>query len=260
MLLKVENLKKYYKSKKAVDGISFKVDKGEIFALLGPNGAGKTTTLKCIIGLRKKDDGKVELNGNFTYLPEKKELYKSLTIKKMFEVTQELSKHFNIEKAFDYLKEFNIEKDEKIANLSHGMTTLVYLSIILSEDVDIYFLDEPTWGLDPLMQKRVIESIRRLAFDGKTVFYTSHILSEVEKIADKVAIMSKGHIVEMGYLDEIKEKYVLCSTKEHIQGYLYKKTNDENIYLCKKEEAKGDIQPANFETIFEALVKGGDKI
>ncbi|ONN26928.1 multidrug ABC transporter ATP-binding protein [Thermosipho affectus] len=255
-LIKVKNLKKAYGSKKAVDNISFEVNKGEIFALLGPNGAGKTTTLKCILNLRKKDKGEIILNGTYTYLPEKKELYKYLTVKKILEITKELSSNFSLEKSLDFVNEFQLPLNEKIATLSHGMTTLLYLAIVLSENVDIYFFDEPTWGLDPLMQKKVIEIIRKLSFEEKTVFLTSHILSEVEKIADKIAIMSNGKIVEYDYMDNIKEKYVLCVTNENIKGLLYKKTGNEKIILCKKENAKGNIKSATFEIIFEALVKG----
>ena len=86
-MLKVKGLKKSYGNKVAVNDISFEVDRGEIFALLGPNGAGKTTTLKCIVGLRKKDSGKVEIDGKYAYLPEKKELYRYFTVKKMVEIT-----------------------------------------------------------------------------------------------------------------------------------------------------------------------------
>jgi len=128
MILKIENLKKYYGENKAVDDISFEVQSGEIFALLGPNGAGKTTTLKCILELRKPDFGNIILNGTYSYLPEKKELYHYLTVSKMLDVTEELSKKFSKENAIKLLKDFKIPLNEKIANLSHGMLTQVYVS------------------------------------------------------------------------------------------------------------------------------------
>ncbi|MBO8160427.1 MAG: ATP-binding cassette domain-containing protein [Thermosipho sp. (in: Bacteria)] len=259
-ILKVENLKKYYGENKAVDGITFEVQKGEIFALLGPNGAGKTTTIKCILGLRKKSAGKILLNGNFSYLPEKKELYRYLTVEKMLNITKEISKYFSKKNAVELLNDFEIPLNEKIANLSHGMLTQLYISIVFSEDVDIYFLDEPTWGLDPLMRTKILELIRNMSLKGKTIFYTSHILSEIEKIADKVAIMSNGKILESDYLDNIKEKYVACVVKdEDVDGYLYKKTDSEKIYITTKDKAKGRIEPATFDMIFEAIVKGVEK-
>ena len=157
-MLRVEKLRKSYGNKVAVKDIDFEVNKGEIFALLGPNGAGKTTTLKCILGLRKKDGGKIELKGKYAYLPEKKELYRYYTVKKMVEITNYYTEGFDKRKAFDLLSDFQIDLNEKIANLSHGMVTQVYLALLLSQDADIYILDEPTWGLDPVMRNRIIEN------------------------------------------------------------------------------------------------------
>ncbi len=258
MVLTVENLQKSYGKHKAVDDISFQLDKGQIFAIVGPNGAGKTTTIKCILGFRKPDSGRIDLNGSFAYLPETKELYRHLTIEKMLQITAAITKNFDRQKAKDLLEEFQIPMKEKIANLSHGMLTQVYLSIVLAQDADVYLLDEPTWGLDPLMRNKILEKIRQLSYSTKSVLYTSHILSEVEKIADTVAIMVKGKIVEMDELDNLKEKYVLCivPSGESVDGFLYKKIDKEDIYLVRKEAAGGKTEPATFDAIFEAIVKG----
>lgn len=258
MVLKVEGLSKSYKDKKAVDNISFEVEKGCIFALLGPNGAGKTTTIKCILGLRKPDSGKITLNGSFAYLPETKELYRYLTVEKMVEISSMITENFDKQSAFQILSDFQIPLKEKIANLSHGMLTQTYMALVLSQKAEIYFMDEPTWGLDPIMRNKILELIRRLSYNSSTVFYTSHILAEVEKIADIVAVMVKGKIVEMDHLDDLKEKYVLCVVPkgEKLNGYHYKSTEDEDVYVVKKEFAQGSIEPATFEVIFEAIVKG----
>ncbi|HBT38722.1 MAG: ABC transporter ATP-binding protein [Pseudothermotoga sp.] len=258
MVLSVKNLVKSYRNKRAVDGVSFDVEKGQIFALLGPNGAGKTTTIKCILGFRKADSGEITINGSYSYLPEQKELYRYMTVERMVQTNEKISRMFNPKKAFELLEEFQIPLKEKIANLSHGMKTLAYLSLVLAEDVDLYLMDEPTWGLDPLMRNRVLELVRTIPQSGKSVFYTSHILSEVERIADVVAIMVKGRIVEMDNLDNLKEKYVACVVPrgEKLNGYLYKSTKEEDVYIVKKSEANGKIQPADFDMIFEALVKG----
>lgn len=258
MVLKVEGLSKSYRNKKAVDNISFEIEQGCIFALLGPNGAGKTTTIKCILGLRKPDSGKIILNGSFAYLPETKELYRYLTVQKMIEISSMITENFDKQRAFDILQDFQIPLKEKIANLSHGMLTQTYMAIVLSQKAEIYFMDEPTWGLDPIMRNKILEMIRQLSYNGSTVFYTSHILAEVEKIADTVAIMVNGKIVEMDHLDDLKEKYVLCVTPkgEKVNGFHYKSTGTEDIYVVKKEFAKGSIEPATFDVIFEAIVKG----
>ncbi|WP_448535489.1 ABC transporter ATP-binding protein [Pseudothermotoga sp.] len=258
MVLSVKNLVKSYRNKRAVEGVSFDVEKGQIFALLGPNGAGKTTTIKCILGLRKADSGEITINGSYSYLPEQKELYRYMTVERIVQTNEKMSRMFNAKKAFELLEEFQIPLKEKIANLSHGMNTLAYLSLVFAEDVDLYLMDEPTWGLDPLMRNRVLELVRTMPQSGKSVLYTSHILSEVEKIADIVAIMVKGRIVEMDNLDNLKEKYVACVVPkgEKLNGYLYRSTKEEDVYIVKRSEANGKIQPADFDMIFEALVKG----
>ncbi|WP_041081040.1 ABC transporter ATP-binding protein [Thermotoga profunda] len=258
MVLKVEGLSKSYRNKKAVDNISFEIEQGCIFALLGPNGAGKTTTIKCILGLRKPDSGKIILNGSFAYLPETKELYRYLTVQKMIEISSMITDNFDKQRAFDILQDFQISLKEKIANLSHGMLTQTYMAIVLSQKAEIYFMDEPTWGLDPIMRNKILEMIRQLSYNGSTVFYTSHILAEVEKIADTVAIMVNGKIVEMDHLDDLKEKYVLCVVPkgEKVNGFHYKSTENEDIYVVKREFAKTSTEPATFDVIFEAIVKG----
>ncbi|MGB9790600.1 MAG: ABC transporter ATP-binding protein [Thermotoga caldifontis] len=258
MVLSVKGLVKSYRKRRAVDDVSFQVGKGQIFALLGPNGAGKTTTIKCILGLRKPDAGEISIEGSYSYLPEQKELYRYMTVEKMVRTSESISRSFDARKAFDLLEEFQIPLKEKIANLSHGMNTLAYLSLILAEDVDLYLMDEPTWGLDPLMRSKVIEMIRKLPQDGKSVLYTSHILSEVEKVADVVAIMVKGKIVEMDSLDNLKEKYVACVVPkgQKIDGYLYRSMESEDVYVVQKDKAAGQVQPADFEMIFEALARG----
>lgn len=176
----------------------------------------------------------------------------------MVHTNERINRRFDAKRALDLLEEFQIPLKEKIANLSHGMNTLAYLSLVLAEDVDLYLMDEPTWGLDPLMRNKVLDLIRTIPQNGKSVFYTSHILSEVEKIADIVAIMVKGRIVEMDNLDDLKEKYVACVVPkgQRLNGYLYRSTKDEDIYVVKRSEANGKIQPADFDMIFEALVKG----
>ncbi|RAO99491.1 multidrug ABC transporter ATP-binding protein [Petrotoga sp. 9PW.55.5.1] len=264
MILKVENLNKSYNQKKAVNNVSIEVEQGEIFALLGPNGAGKTTTIKTILGLRKKDSGEIKLFGKYAYLPEKKQLYKYLTVRKMLEITANISKYFSLKKANQFVKEFEIPLEEKISKLSHGMLTQLYLSIVLSEEADIYFLDEATEGLDPMKRLRFFELIRNFSYEGKSFFYTSHVIPEVEKIADKVAIMVNSKVVEMDYLDNIKDKFTACVVDKNnsLDGFLYRQTENEKVYVIEKDKVNSKQEPVTFDMIFEAIVKhysGGRK-
>jgi ABC-2 type transport system ATP-binding protein len=263
LVLSVKNLKKYYGNIHAVDGISFEVLKGEIFALLGPNGAGKTTTIKCILGLRRKDAGEIVLRGSISFVPDGKELYGSYTVEKMVKVAKELTERFDEKKCFEYVERFQIPLNEKVSSLSSGQTTQLYLSIAFSQDAELYIFDEPTWGLDPIVRSQVLEMIRDLPLGDRSVLYTSHILSEVEKVADKVAIMNKGKILDMGYLDEIKEKYcaVTVPMGSEIDGYKYKSTKNEDVYVVTRDYAilnNLEYTPVPFEVIFEALVMGNN--
>jgi len=263
LVLSVKGLMRYYGNIRAVDGISFDVFKGEIFALLGPNGAGKTTTIKCVLNLRKKDAGDIFLNGSVSFVPDGKELYGSYTVEKMVRIAKELTDKFDEKKCFEYIERFQIPFDERVSNLSSGQTTQLYLSIAFSQDAELYIFDEPTWGLDPIVRNQVLEMIRELIVDGRSVLYTSHILSEVEKVSDKVAIMSKGKILEQGYLDDIKEKYcaVIVPKNSKVDGYKYKSTETEDVYITKREYAISsnlEYSDVSFEVIFEALVMGSN--
>ncbi len=263
LVLEVRGLKKYYKEIKAVDDISFSIKKGEIFALLGPNSAGKTTTIKCILGLRFKDSGEIIKNGTIAYLPEGKELYQSYTVRKMIEFTADLTSDFDKGKCYSLIEKFDLPLSEKVSELSNGQTTQLYIALVLSQKADLYILDEPTWGLDPIVRNQILDAIRNIPMDGGSVLYTSHILSEVEKVADKVAIMNKGKIIEIGYLDDIKERY--CAIKvekgKKAKGYQYKSTQSEDIYIVKKDYAKEnkfECELITFDILFEALIVGSN--
>ena len=256
MLLKVEKLSKIYKSGKGVKEISFNLEVGEILSILGPNGAGKTTTLKCITGLRRADSGIVNLSGSFAYLPEEKHLYRWAKVSQMIEITKSYVE-IDEERALKILDDLKIPLSEKVANLSHGQVTSLYLALTLSQRADLYILDEPTWGLDPLAQSYILEKIGEIPIEGKAALHTSHITEEVEKISDRVIIIKDGRVIESGYIDDIKEKYVAIRAKkeEKIEGYLYKETSEEKIYVVKKEKAMRDFEPASFSMIVESLMR-----
>lgn len=257
MIFKVENLSKIYRSGKGVKGVSFDIDNGEILSILGPNGAGKTTTIKCIVGLRKPDSGTIILNGSFSYLPEEKRLYRWAKVSQMIEITKD---YVNIdeEKVLKILSDLKIPLSEKVANLSHGQLTSLYLALTLSQKADLYILDEPTWGLDPLSRSYILERIREIPFEGKAVLYTSHIVEDVEKTSDRVLIMKDGEILEEGRIDDIKEKYVAVKVEkgEIVDGYLYKETSDGKIYVVEKERAPSEHEPASFSMIVESIMRG----
>ncbi len=198
--IEVSSLKKAYGSLVAVDGISFAVDKGEVFSLLGPNGAGKTTTIEILEGLRERDAGDLRVLG----LDPWKSGYELHT--KIGVIPQGF-------KFVDYAtpKEAKVILEDSaniyFSKLSGGQKQKVGLALALVNDPELFFLDEPTTGLDPQARRAVWEVIRTLKTEGKSVMLTTHYLEEAEELADKVAIMDKGKIITSGTPNEIIARY-----------------------------------------------------
>ncbi|MCL4408099.1 MAG: ABC transporter ATP-binding protein [Thermotogae bacterium] len=214
--VEIHELTKIYDDKiKALDGISFVIPTGSIFAILGLNGAGKTTTLKSILGLIKPTSGKVTTLGDepfpdgvkdASFVPEEKELYQWITVPKMIDIFSSFAPKFSVDKFKKIADKFELTMDRKIGELSQGNRTKLYISLAFSQDVSLYVLDEPTWGLDPVMRKHVLDTIKAFAINGKTIVYSSHILSEVEEVCDRMIILKSGKIVYDGTVDDLKDK------------------------------------------------------
>ena len=217
--IEVTSLKKTYGDIKAVDGITFSVSKGEVFALLGPNGAGKTTAIEIMEGLRKKDEGTVKVLG-FDPWKEGHKLHKKIgVIPQDFtffekatpqEAIQYYSDLFGVKTNPDQLmKEVLLEDSDKVLfeNLSGGQKQKTGLALALVNSPELLFLDEPTTGLDPNARRAIWEVIREFKAKGKTIILTTHYLDEAQQLSDRVAIMNNGQIVAIGTADEIIEQH-----------------------------------------------------
>lgn len=213
--IEVDSLKKSYQGLQAVDGISFRVEEGEVFSLLGPNGAGKTTTIEILEGLREREGGKVKVLGMDPW-KDGYELHKKLgVIPQGFkfvdyatprEAVRYYGSLFGMRIDPDsILKEVVLEDAANIyfSKLSGGQKQKVGLALSLVNDPELVFLDEPTTGLDPAARRAVWEVIRKLQKGGRSVMLTTHYLQEAEALADRVAIMDHGKIITMGTVSEI---------------------------------------------------------
>jgi len=213
--IEVSSLKKYYGEIKAVDGISFTVEKGEIFGLLGPNGAGKTTAIEIMEGLRKKEGGEVkvlgldpwkngyELHKKIGVIPQEFTLFEKISPREAIIYYANL---FGVKvDPDDILKEVLLEDSAKVMfdNLSGGQKQKTGLALALVNSPELLFLDEPTTGLDPNARRAIWEVIRGLKAKGKTIILTTHYLDEAQQLSDRVAIMNLGQIAAMGTVDEI---------------------------------------------------------
>jgi ABC-2 type transport system ATP-binding protein len=224
-MIELINVNKSYNGKiKAVDDVSLTINDGEIFGFLGPNGAGKTTTIKMITGILKADNGDIKLNGinisespleakrQFGFVPDNPDMFLKL---KGIEYLNFMGDIYNVNKEdrikkIDYLGEKFEIKDalsDQIQSYSHGMRQKIVLMAALLHDPSIWILDEPMTGLDPKASFIIKEMMRNHADNGKTVFFSTHILEVAEKICDRIAVINKGKILFCGTIDEMKDHF-----------------------------------------------------
>ena len=221
-MIEIKNVSKSYDGKKkALDDVSFKIDNGEIFAFIGHNGAGKTTMIKSIIGILNFDEGDILINDKsikkepieckkmMAYVPDNPDLYENMKainfinfICDMYEVSEEDRK----ERILKYSKLFEIDDklNDDISSFSHGMKQKVALIAALTHDPKVLIMDEPFVGLDPQAVYDMKELMKSMAKEGKTIFFSTHILDVAEKLCDHVAIIKSGKIVKSGKMKDIK--------------------------------------------------------
>ncbi|GFN34295.1 ABC transporter ATP-binding protein [Tepidimicrobium xylanilyticum] len=242
-MLKLQNLSKTYSKGevKAVDNINLDIKPGEIFGFLGPNGAGKTTTIKMIVGLLKPDDGKVYINGidawenpieakrQLSYVPDTPEIYDKLKgieylnfIADMYEVPREIRQ----ERMEKYLEIFNLKHaiGDIIGSYSHGMKQKLVLISALIHEPSLFILDEPMVGLDPKSSFQLKEIMRERCDEGKTVFFSTHILEVAEKLCDRLAIINKGKIIALGTMEELRSR---AEERESLEKIFLELTENE---------------------------------
>jgi ABC-2 type transport system ATP-binding protein len=217
-IIKTEDLHKCFKNVKAVQGVNLNVKKGDVYGFLGPNGAGKTTTIKMIMGLSHPDSGNVFINGKNTaesgvdlrasigYLPERAQLYKNLTAIQTLNFFAELRK-VDKKECDELLAKVGLTKwrDAKVGTFSKGMVQLLGVGQALLGDPDLLILDEPTAGLDPRWSRVLKDIILEKNSKGSTVFFSSHLLFEVQELCKRVAILNKGKLVIEDTVDKISK-------------------------------------------------------
>ena len=213
--------KTYNGKKKVLKNISFKIEGGEIFAFIGHNGAGKTTMIKCIMGILDFEEGDILVDNKsikeepleckriMAYVADNPDLYENMKaidfinfICDMYEVSEDIRR----ENTTRYAKMFEIEDklNDDISSFSHGMKQKIALIAALAHNPKVLIMDEPFVGLDPKAVYDMKEIMRDMAKDGKTIFFSTHILDVAEKLCDRVAIIKDGTIVKVGKMKDIK--------------------------------------------------------
>jgi ABC-2 type transport system ATP-binding protein len=253
--IEVSSLKKSYGSLQAVDGISFSVDKGEVFSLLGPNGAGKTTTIEILEGLRERDGGDVKVLGKDPW-KEGYELHKKIgVIPQGFKFVDYATPReaityyaalFGVEVDADaILKRVILEDSANVyfSKLSGGQKQKVGLALSLVNDPELVFLDEPTTGLDPQARRAVWEVIRTLKGEGRSVLLTTHYLDEAQDLSDIVAIMTHGKIMTSGTPAEIIARHGSGKPGENLEDVFVKLVGEEAVTAAASQPASPESKP-----------------
>ena len=220
-MLQITNLTKQFKKIKAVDNISLKVQKGDIYGFLGPNGAGKTTSIRMIMGIIKPDNGSIKLNGSdintinrkkLGYLPEDRGLYQKQNLSEIlyyFGCLKGLDKKDSKNRANLWLERFYLDDQQgrKIEELSKGNQQKIQFIIALLHDPQLIILDEPFTGLDPVNQILLKEVIKEKQEEGKTIIFSTHQMEQVERLCNNICLINKGHILLEGPLSEIRKSH-----------------------------------------------------
>jgi ABC-2 type transport system ATP-binding protein len=214
--ISISGLDKHFGHVVALDGLDLQVATGEVHGFLGPNGAGKTTTIRVLLGLLRSDGGEVsllggdpwteatELHRRLAYVPGDVSLWPNLTGGEVIDLLGRLRGGLDEARRADLLERFDLDPTKKGRTYSKGNRQKVALVAALSSNVELLILDEPTAGLDPLMEAQFRSAIEEDREKGRTVLLASHILAEVEALCDRVSIVRKGQTVESGTLDELR--------------------------------------------------------
>jgi ABC-2 type transport system ATP-binding protein len=221
-ILEVKNLKKYFATQKAVDDISFSVNKGSIFGLLGPNGAGKTTLIRMITGIFYPDDGEIIFDGkkfdpindvvHIGYMPEERGLYKKMKIGEQAMYLAQL-KGLSRTDALNKIKEWFVKFEmqswwaKKVEDLSKGMSQKLQFVTTVLHEPKLIILDEPFSGLDPVNSNLIKDEIYQLAQHGSTIIFSTHRMEQVEEICDHIILVNKGQKILDGSVKGVKNQF-----------------------------------------------------
>jgi ABC-2 type transport system ATP-binding protein len=218
--VETENLWRRFGTFAAVKGVDLKVERGTVFGLLGVNGAGKSTIIKMLVGHlrptsgrlrvlgRRLEDDLVEIRRRVAYVSENRYLYEWMTVAESVSFTRAFHANWDDRKAADLLKRFSLPPEKKVRQLSRGNRARLCLLLALSYNPELIILDEPTSGLDPIVRRDFIENIvSEISEEGKTVLFSSHIVEEVERVADDVGIINDGELLLVSSVEEIKASY-----------------------------------------------------
>ncbi|MFP3669801.1 ABC transporter ATP-binding protein [Priestia sp. SIMBA_032] len=254
VIAEIKGLQKKYKSTPALKNVTMELKRGEVLGFIGPNGAGKSTTIRILLGIIKSSGGtakifgkdvwkdSIEIHKRLAYVPGDVNLWPNLTGGEIIDVFMRLQGTKNDARRDELIQKFQLDPKKKARTYSKGNRQKVALIAAFASDAELYIFDEPTSGLDPLMEAVFQEQVENLKNQGKSILLSSHILSEVERLCDRVAIIRQGEVIETGTLDELR----------HLTQYQYKVTTRDVPIGLKQVRGVHDLVTNGKEAVFQA--------
>ncbi len=215
-MLRIQDLTKYYGKVRGIENLNLVLNKGEIYGFIGPNGAGKSTTIRSIMHLVNKNSGKVFVNGKefgkdnleikkiIGYLPSEISLYDDMTVKEILDYHESFYDNIH-DRRKNLVNRLQLDEKKKIEDLSLGNLKKLGIVLAFMHNPKLVILDEPTSGLDPIMQNNFFDILKEEKEKGTTILYSTHILSEVSKICDKVGIVKDGHLIHETTIEDLQK-------------------------------------------------------
>lgn len=249
-MLKIKKLTKYYNYILGVRDLSLSINKGEIFGFIGPNGAGKSTTIKCIMNQINKtageiyindvvnDKNNVELKRMIGYLPDEVHLYADLTVQQMFNYSNSFYDQDYTERINFLVEKLKIDTTKMIEELSLGNLKKVGIVLAMMHEPEILILDEATSGLDPLMKETFYELLLEEKSKGTTIFFSSHNLSEIKRICDRVGIIKEGQLITVDTVNNLFDSHLEIVTIISDDCPKIKKLVDRSLISDEKNKIK----------------------
>lgn len=250
VMLEILNLKKYYGNIRGVEDVSLKLNKGEVYCFIGPNGAGKSTTIKVIMNLINKTSGTIIINGKepdrddielksiIGYLPSEVNLYDDLTVQQMLDFHISFYNKNISSRRKELVKLLKLDETKKIEDLSLGNLKKLGIVLALMHEPKILILDEPTSGLDPIMQNVFYDLLLQEKKKGTTILYSTHVLSEVSKICDRIGFIKDGKIIKEDVIENIEKNNITYLTVESDEIEKIKEDLNFKIISEKNNEVK----------------------
>ena len=256
-VIEITELTKYYGKTRGVENLSLEVNDGEVFGFIGPNGAGKSTTISTLLGLLRPNRGTATIFGKDVrttpailrrvgYLPAEVAYYDRMRVRDLLSYSARYYRLRKTEWMDSLVERLELDLNKRIDDLSTGNRKKVAIVQSMLHQPELLVLDEPTMGLDPLMQERFFELIEEEADRGTTILFSSHILSEVERICGRVAVVKDGRVMETATVDELRSRHFL-----RVRGEFKKHTTVDDLRV------PGIISSTTYEGLFE-MKFGGD--